>query len=58
MTTVLVVAVLALLALAAWRLDVRARLRRGDAGTDERARARQEIGRQIDNGRAGGQGWL
>lgn len=57
----IVLAVIALigLALLAWRWDVNVRLyRSAQQDTGDRAAAAREISRQIDNGRAGGQGHI
>ncbi|GAB3462475.1 hypothetical protein AB1207_10095 [Kineococcus endophyticus] len=43
----------------AWRWDVDVRLYRAAQGrTGERAAVARELSRQIDNGRAGGQGFI
>ena len=47
------------LGILAWRWDLNVRLyRSAQQDTGERAAAAREISRQIDNGRAGGQGYI
>jgi hypothetical protein len=50
--------VLVVVLVLAWRWDVTVRLYRSGQGSGERAAVARELSRQIDNGRAGGQGFI